>query len=55
VIHLGHLAPRWRGHHKHISEKMAIWDKVASPVPSAKSSFEDIGMAAVKMVGYVLV
>ncbi|KAM0279279.1 hypothetical protein ACHAO9_011781 [Fusarium lateritium] len=47
VIHAGHVATRWRGHHNHISGKMAIWDKVDSPAPTAKSSLEDIGVTAV--------
>jgi hypothetical protein len=54
VVHAGHVASRWRGHHKHISGKMAIWNKVDSPVPSAKSSFKDLNVAGY-LFGYVLV
>ncbi|KAM0233536.1 hypothetical protein ACHAP5_010412 [Fusarium lateritium] len=46
VIHMEHIATRWRSHHKHMSGKMAIWNKVDSPLPSARSSVEDLGVAA---------
>ncbi|KAH6954637.1 hypothetical protein DER45DRAFT_570791 [Fusarium avenaceum] len=41
VVHAGHVVSRWRSHHKHISKKMDIWNKVDSPVPSSESSVED--------------
>ncbi|KIL94129.1 hypothetical protein FAVG1_02691 [Fusarium avenaceum] len=46
VVHADHVASRWRSHHKHISKKMAIWNKVDSPVPSTRSSFEDLSVAS---------
>lgn len=52
VVHADRVASRWRGHHKHISKKMAIWNKVDSPVPSTRSSFEDLGVAGF-LFGYV--
>ncbi|KAF5667241.1 hypothetical protein FHETE_5944 [Fusarium heterosporum] len=41
----GEVSKKWIGHHKHISKKMAIWDKVNSPVPSTNVSSETIAVA----------
>ncbi|KAM0354929.1 hypothetical protein ACHAPU_000768 [Fusarium lateritium] len=41
----GDVARKWRRHHKHISKKMAIWEKVDSPASSINSSSETIADA----------